>query len=134
MNAPPSIPTERAIQRAILQMVKLCFPRVIRLHIPNGGHLAGSPTARFKQMGALKGDGLLPGTPDLLFLWAAGQGAFVEVKRPKLGRLSDAQKEVHGMLEEIRWPVATVTSVEEAYQFLFELGAPRQATLEAFRK
>jgi hypothetical protein len=121
--------TERQVQRAILKMASLCFPRVMVLHIPNGGHLAGSATARFKQMGALKGDGLLPGTPDLLFLWSAGQGAFLEVKRPKTGRLSDAQKAIHTRLQEIRWPVATVTSVEEAYQFLFEQGAPRERSL-----
>ncbi len=110
MNAP--LPTERQVQRAILAMRKICFPRVIVLHIPNGGHLAGSATARFKQMGALKGDGLLPGTPDLLFLWSPAKGAFMECKRPKLGRLSEAQVDVHARLAEIRWPVATVTSVE----------------------
>lgn len=118
------LPTERQVQRAILQMAKLCFPRAVRLHIPNGGHLAGSATARFKQMGALKGDGLLPGAPDLLFLWAPAAGAFIEVKRPKLGKTSDAQKEVHTRLEEIRWPVAVVTSVEQAFEFLKNQGAP----------
>lgn len=118
------VPTERQTQRAILQMIGLAFPRAYVTAIPNGAHLAGEKVARFKQMGALKGDGLKVGFPDLLVLWSAGKGAFLEVKRPKLGRVSDEQKAVHGRLEEIRWPVAVVTSPEEAFAFLKEQGAP----------
>lgn len=118
------LPTERQVQRSILSMIGTCFPRVFVTHIPNGAHLAGNNTSRFKQMGALKGDGLKVGVPDLLCLWSAGQGAFIECKRPKLGKLSEQQIAVHSRLEEIRWPVATVTSVEEAFEFLQSLGAP----------
>jgi hypothetical protein len=123
------LPTEREVQRAILKMLGVCYPRTYVFAIPNGAHLAGNQTARFKQMGALKGDGLKIGIPDLAVLWAPAKGAFIEVKRPKTGRMSDEQKAVHARLDEIRWPVAVVTSVQEAYDFLFECGAPRSGTL-----
>jgi hypothetical protein len=121
---PGGVPTERQIQRAILKMCGQSFPRVFIMAIPNGAQLAGNATSRFKQMGALKGDGLKVGAPDLLCLWAAGQGAFLECKRPKTGKLSEAQIDVHGRLAEIRWPVAVVTSPEAAFDFLKGLGAP----------
>lgn len=126
MNAP--IPTERQVQRAILQMCGLCYPRVYIHHSPNGLFL-GSARDKAIRGGAMKGDGTKAGFPDLICLWAPAKGCFLEVKRPKAGRLSDNQKESHSRLEEIRWPVAVVTSVEEAYEFLFECGAPRERSM-----
>jgi hypothetical protein len=123
------IPTERQTQRAILSMMGTCFRDVFVTHIPNGAHLAGNPIARFKQMGALKGDGLKIGMPDLLCLWSPRDGCFIEVKRPKTGRLSDEQRAVHARLIELCWPVKTVTSADEAYRFLRECGAPCSAEL-----
>lgn len=122
MNAP--LPTERQVQRAILQMAGVCFRDVFITAIPNGAHLAGDRVARFKQAGALKGDGLKVGFPDLLCLWSPGDGCLIEVKRPKTGRLSDEQKAVHARLVELCWPIATVTTPEEAYRFLRQCGAP----------
>lgn len=124
MNARADIPTERSVQRAILAMAGHCFPDVFITAIPNGAHLAGDNTARFKQMGALKGDGLKIGMPDLLFMWAPGKGAFIEVKRPKTGKLTEDQINVHARLLGIGWPVKTVNNVDDAYAFLKELGAP----------
>ncbi len=124
MNAPGGIPTERQEQRAILKMMGTCFPRVFVHHSPNGAQLAGNPTARFKQIGALKGDGFKNGFPDLLCLWAGGQGCFLEVKRSKGGIVSDAQKAMHETLSNMGWRVAVVTSIDEAYAFLKACGAP----------
>jgi hypothetical protein len=122
MNTP--LPTERQVQRSVLAMLRTCFPHVRYQHIPNGAHLAGNNTSRFKQMGALKGDGLKPGFPDLLCLWAHGKGCLIEVKRPKLGRVSDTQEAMFTDLGNIGWPVAVVTSVQEAFEFLKDRGAP----------
>ena len=130
MKAEVIIPTERQVQRSILRMAGLCFPKIFITAIPNGAHLAGDSTARFKQMGALKGDGLKTGFPDLLCLWAPRSGAMLEVKRPKTGRLSDDQRAVHETLTALEWPVATVTSTEEAYWFLRECGAPCSAEMQ----
>lgn len=116
-------PTERQVQRQILAMLGACFPEVLAHHSPNGAHLAGSSVQRFKQMGALLGDGVKKGWPDLIVLWRGG-GALLEVKRPKTGRLSDEQKALHARLEAIGWPVATVTSAIDAHAFLKGCGAP----------
>ncbi len=118
------VPTERQTQRAILAMAGKCFPSVWITHIPNGAHLAGNDVARFKQMGALIGDGLKKGTPDLLCLWNPGKGAFLEVKREKGGVVSDAQQAVHKRLSAIGWPVSIVRSQGEAHAALCAAGAP----------
>lgn len=122
MNAP--IPTERQVQRAIIAMIRTCFPLAVTHHSPNGAHLAGNNVARFKQMGALLGDGMLKGWPDLVVLWGGGHGLLLEVKRPKTGKLSDVQEALHERLAGIGWPVWTVTSQEGAYQALRAAGAP----------
>lgn len=126
MKVDSVLPTERQVQRSILQMCGTCFPSVYITAIPNGAHLAGNDQARFKQMGALKGDGLKVGFPDMMAIWDGGI-AFMEVKRPKLGRLSDQQIAVHDELRSRGWPVATVTSIDEAYAFLRGCGAPGAA-------
>lgn len=124
MNAMPILPTERQVQRGILRMAGLCFPKVYITHIPNGAHLAGNDTARFKQMGAMRGDGLKPGFPDLLCLWASGKGALIEVKRPKLGKMSADQSAVHMILMDLGWACSVVTSEVGAFEFLRDCGAP----------
>jgi hypothetical protein len=116
--------TERQVQRGILRMAGICFPDVLIHHSPNGAHLAGSNAARFKQMGALKGDGMKNGWPDLVCVWNHGL-AFIEVKRPgKAKNLSAEQIRIHAQLAECGFAVAIVTSSEEAFAFLKERGAP----------
>ena len=118
-------PNERQTQRAILAMMGRSFPTVFVTHVPNGAHLAGGDVSRFKQMGALKGDGLKAGFPDLICYWNHGH-APIEVKRPGYSpsQVSDAQKAVHQTLAECGYPVAVVTSAEEALAFLVARGAP----------
>ena len=117
-------PTERQVQRGILEMAGTCFPDVYIHHSPNGAYLAGSKRDRQIAGGILKGDGCKTGFPDLICMWAPGKGALIEVKRPKTGTLSDEQKAVHERLSSMDWPVRTVTSPDEAYAFLVECGAP----------
>jgi hypothetical protein len=123
------IPTERQVQRGILAMAKVCFPEVLLHHSPNGGHLAGGPASRFKQMGALKGDGLKPGFPDLVAVWDNGV-AFLEVKRPKGSVTSPEQTEMLTRLISMGHRATIVKSVEDAYHFLTSCGAPRKADLQ----
>lgn len=118
------IPTERQVQREILRMLGICFPRAFAFHIPNGAHLAGNQTARFKQIGALKGDGLKIGMADLGVLWPVGKGCWIEVKRPKLGKVSAEQKNVHEALRALGWPCEVVTSAHQAFEIIRNLGAP----------
>lgn len=118
------LPTERQNQRTILKMIGQCFPRVLVHHSPGGAHLAGSSTARFKQMGALKGDGLKPGFPDLICLWSRARGAFIEVKREKTGRVSPEQYAMHEELKALCWPILVTYSPTDAFHFLKDNGAP----------
>ena len=120
------IPTERSVQRAIVQAIKLQFDAVVH-HSPNGAYLSGSKTQRFMQAGALKGDGMLPGYPDLTVLWNGG-GKLLEVKRPKRSVTSDDQKAAHGLLESVGWPVTIVKSVDDALAALRAAGAPTRGT------
>lgn len=117
--------SERQAQRGILAMMGRCFPDVLVHHSPNGGHLAGDKTARFKQIGALKGDGMKTGWPDLTCVWNHGL-AFLEVKRPRYSpsEVSPAQREIHATLAGMGFPVAIVTCDEEAFRYLIERGAP----------
>lgn len=118
------LPTERQVQRSILAMCGLCFPDVFITAIPNGAHLAGNERQRAMLMGSMKGDGLKVGFPDLLCLWNHGHGALIEVKRPKLGKLSDAQIVLHERLRKIGWPVFVITTTHGAFTILRHIGAP----------
>lgn len=117
------LPTERQIQRAILKMARTCFPNVLIHHSPGGAHLAGSATARFKQMGALKGDGMRVGFPDLICIWKGG-AAFMEVKRPKRSVTSAEQTQMLTRLIDMGWQARIVKSVDDAFDFLKSCGAP----------
>lgn len=118
------IPTERQVQRAILRMAGICFPDVLIAHVPNGAHLSGDKQARCMQIGALKGDGLKTGFPDLICIWNRGV-AFIEVKRPGAAkRLTPDQVYMHQRLGALGFLPAVVTSAEEAFAFLRERGAP----------
>lgn len=120
----PPVPSERQVQRAILQMMGYAFPRVLVWHVPNGAYLGDNEQSRKRTMGMLLGDGLKPGAPDMAFYWNHGH-ALVEVKRPgSAGRLSPEQQRIHAELDEMGWRVAVVTSPEEVFAFLVERGAP----------
>jgi hypothetical protein len=123
------VPTERQVQRAILEMCGACFPDVYIHHSPNGAYLGSNPRDRAIRGGALKGDGTKAGFPDLICLWSGG-GAFIEVKRPKNSTVSDDQKAAHERLRGLQWPVAVVKSPEDAHAFLKACGAPCRGELQ----
>jgi hypothetical protein len=122
------LPTERQVQRSILAMAGTCFRDVLIHHSPNGTKLAGSKRDRQVTGGILKGDGTKAGWPDLECLWLGGC-AYLEVKRPKIGRLTPEQIAIHARLRELGKPIATVTAAEEAYAFLRQCGAPCSAEM-----
>lgn len=123
------IPTERTVQRAILQMAGRCFPDVYIHHSPNGAFL-GSPKDKAIRGGVMKGDGTKAGFPDLFCSWGGGRVAFMEVKRPKNSTLSDAQKDAIEKLTAHGHPVAIVKSVDDAHAFLKGCGAPCRGELQ----
>lgn len=122
-----SVPTERQVQRAILQMCGACFPDVYIHHSPNGAFL-GSARDKAIRGGVMKGDGCKAGFPDLICLWEGG-AAFLEVKRPKNSVVSDAQKETLATIGRLGFPVGIVKSVDDAHLFLKAAGAPCRGEL-----
>lgn len=110
-------------------MAGRCFPDVF-IHHCAVVKLWGNKTQRARQMGVMKGDGFKPGMPDLLCAWSGGM-AFIECKREKGGVTSPAQKAVHERLTALGWPVATITSVDDAHAFLRACGAPCVGSLTA---
>jgi len=121
----PSPPTERQVQRSILQMLGIAFPDVLVWHVPNGAYLGENEVDRRRTMGMLLGDGLKPGAPDLALYWNHGH-ALIEVKRPGYSpsEVSPKQREIHDRLAEMGFTVEIVTSPEEAFAILKERGAP----------
>jgi hypothetical protein len=77
---------EERLQKAIWQHIKLRGnPKAIAFAVPNGIPSSKITSARFKAQG------LLPGTPDLVFVLPDGRAAFMELKWGT-GRLSKEQK------------------------------------------
>jgi len=107
----PPVPKEAQIQRAI--MARLQFLGVLAVHIPN----EGKRSARAGQR--LKGEGMRPGWPDIA-AYQNGRHALLEVKRPgyRPSAVSDSQKDCHALLDEHGFPVAIVTSQDEAIDAL----------------
>ncbi len=117
------IPTERETQRAILAMAALCFPALIVHHSPNQNNKRGW-AGKIAAANNRK-DGVVTGFPDLTFIWPNGV-AFAEIKRPgRASTVSDAQRAVLDKLMGFGFPTAVLTSPETAYQWLYEIGAPR---------
>ena len=97
------------------------MPNILSMAIPNGG-------LRHPIIGRqLKAEGLLPGSPDLVFALPHGKTFWMEMKigaakRLKDGGLSDAQIGVHYRLQKNEHDIATVYSVEEALHMLADRG------------
>jgi hypothetical protein len=82
---------ETAEQTAFVAWFRLAHPKVLIHSIPNGAYLAGTPAQRAAQMARLKAEGLVEGVPDLhIPAW----NLWVEMKRSRDGRLSEAQERI----------------------------------------
>jgi hypothetical protein len=85
------VPLETAEQTAFVNWFRLAHPKVLIHSIPNGAHLSGTRAKRAAQMARLKAEGLVEGIPDLhIPTW----NLWVEMKRSRDGRLSEAQERI----------------------------------------
>lgn len=110
MNAPA---TERAIQRRVLRrMAALLPPEAFFFHVPNQILDPAEVLDPAGYGGALLGDGMKPGVPDLILLHR-GMAYGLEVKQPG-ERLSADQCKVHDRMAAAGVPVATVFSADGA--------------------
>jgi hypothetical protein len=101
-------------------------PRTFWFAVPNGGYRTPIEGA------LLKGQGVKPGVPDLLFIHE-GKAFGLELKSEK-GTLSIAQRAAHVALQDAGMRVEVVRSVDEALARLREFGIPlRVRAPEVFR-
>lgn len=97
---------EDALQRAVVQWLRLAKPDCLWFAVPNGG-------ARSKVEAAiLQGLGVRAGVADLVFQWEGG-GLQVELKRPDgKGRQSGSQKEWEKICERHGVPYLVADSLD----------------------
>ena len=92
---------------------------LIRLAIPNGGMRHPIVGKRLKE------EGLIPGSPDLVFLLEHGLTFWLEMKRLRDGRrtgLEDVQVGLHAKMRRLGHTVEVAGSVEEALEILYRHG------------
>lgn len=115
---PRLLPTEAQEQATLFSWSEMQSGRrpELRLlfHIPNGGSRGKAEAARFKM------EGVKPGVPDLFLPVPRGpwHGLFIELKRQKGGRASEAQKEWIDALRGQGYMAAVVFGWEEAAELL----------------
>lgn len=109
-------PSEHRIQvKLVGNLPWLMKPGVVAMAIPNGG-------LRHPIVGKmLKAEGLLPGSPDLVFALGGGLAAWLEMKKEG-GRLSNDQEGMRAKLlrQGHRWAMAS--SYDEALEELYRMG------------
>lgn len=105
------------IQAGFKAKLRYVAPRVSMVAIPNA-----AKRGRWAQ-GQVKKEGLAPGFPDVMCVWADAGVCFMEFKTPK-GRISENQSEWIERLLDRGHKAAVVRSVEEALDFLRACGAP----------
>ena len=99
---------EAALQRAVMQYLRLMLPKSVRAFaVPNAGAL-GQP-------------GLTAGIPDICLVRAGGLVAFIELKAGK-GRLSPAQAEFLDWCAEQGIPACVCRSVDDVRDLLSTWG------------
>ena len=110
---------EHEVQKAICQYLDI--RKIFYFAIPNGGKRSKSEAEKFRA------EGVKSGIPDLCVIMPGGFAYFLEVKRPKngktaKGRLTDNQKQMIEMLNDIGCPTAVVYSVADVIGQLIDWG------------
>jgi hypothetical protein len=110
------IPSEAQVQRAIIDALRM--RGIMAVHVPNAGKRSAVAGKR------LKGEGMVPGFPDLAVYGPYARHALLEVKRPgyTASAVSDAQHDMHARLRGLGATVAIVTSIDDALKALRDAG------------
>lgn len=116
---PTRDPSEHSIQATLVDELDYKMRSgLVRMAIPNGG-------MRHPIVGKmLKAEGLLPGSPDLVFALERARTLWLEMKKSK-GRLSDEQIGVHYKLRALGHSVEVAYSLDEALDICNQYGILR---------
>lgn len=106
---------EAAIQKQIVDFIRVVTPELLVFAIPNGSQR----TASGRPANAVYG--MVPGVPDLCVVCPMGKVFWLEVKSEK-GRVSDAQLKFHWELEKRSHVCAVVRSIDDVKLVFKELG------------
>ncbi len=98
-------PSEHDEQVAFIEAFRLQYPHLLIYAIPNGG-LRNIVVAK-----KLKAAGVVVGVPDLFI---PQKHCFIEMKRVKGGRLSEAQLSIIGHLRDCNYQVIVAKGAEDA--------------------
>ena len=106
----PSLPAPSEHQEQARFIEWCATANVIAIAIPNGGKRHIRTATR------LKAEGVLPGVPDLFLPYKRLDfgGLWIEMKKRKGGKVSDAQAEVMTMLRRLGYDVRVCAGWEEA--------------------
>lgn len=103
--------TEEETQAAIVQALRIQYPRAIVAHIPNEGRRTIGEAMRQARLG------LVAGMPDLVVMLPGGLTIWMEVKAAG-GRRSKAQDAIHMRMTELGHTVGLVRDIDEARLFV----------------
>lgn len=113
---------EQALQRAVVDYLRLALPSHIVIHVPNGGGRSHIEAA------ILKGIGVRAGVADLLIM-GDGRVWHLELKRPG-GRQSPAQVGYQAECVAKGLPYAVASSLEEVEAALASWGLEPRARIQ----
>lgn len=116
-KVPKALETQEQI--AFVTLCRLKYPKLLFFAIPNGGYRT-MITGRILQR-----EGLIPGVPDLFF---PALKTFIEMKRceKSKSRVSQAQKYVMKLLEEIRYKCFVAYGAQHAMNYIDQAMKDRQ--------
>lgn len=117
---------ERSAQRSVVSFLRTVLPPgSIVAAVVNEQRGAGRTAEQRARFGAARrASGVVSGFPDLICLLPAGRTVLIEMKAPRTGRLSDAQRELHARIAALGHPVAVATSIDTALAALRAAGVP----------
>lgn len=111
-----NIPTEHQEQAALIMWFQSAYPAIKNrlFAVPNGTNKSRASASRHMA------EGLRPGVPDLMLpIPASGyHGLFIEMKRAKGGKLSDAQRDWLEFLESKGYMSVVCYGFEEAKEVI----------------
>ena len=115
--------SENEIQHCVADLLDYCLAGedAFWTHFPAGGYvLSAAASARLYRLG------LKRGVPDIVIVYKPNRTLWIELKTPKLGRLSGAQRITHDKLFRAGAPVVTCRSEEEVIAALKRYSVPHR--------